>query len=377
MYKFYFTGALLVWASLVAVAQQVTTLSMNSNIDDALIFDEAGFLYGAHYNGASVIKVSPDDWSSEEFSTGYNTPNGMALGNDGHLYLADQEGNRIYRIFADGSSEVFINNFYSPSGMILEPDSDTLVVSSYYGNRVVKIAPDGGIVTLTKDSLLNGPVGLCYDDDGQLYVGNFNNRRIIKLYDSGEQELLAQPSGSGWLGFIAYAKGYIYGTLFSQHKLYRTDLMGNDTTFLGGGVGTIDGGPGEAKFNGPNGIIASPSQDTLFISDHYSKALRMITNLEEITTHTKAPKAMVDWQIAPNPATERVTITLHLLQKSRIDLQVFDANGQVVQVIPSQEITASGQHDILLEIGSWPSGMYHVQLKLNDGTTVSQSFVKS
>ena len=62
-------------------------------------------------------------------------------------------------------------------------DSDTLIVTSYTGNRVVKLAPDGSIEFLT-DSRLNGPVGLCYDDDTTLpYL--ISTIRIFKVTPEG------------------------------------------------------------------------------------------------------------------------------------------------------------------------------------------------
>ncbi len=371
------SSALVLIGLVFASAQQVTTLSSDSGIDDAMVLKDDGFLYGAQYTGSAVFRLSPDDWSSEEFASGFNSPNGMAFTSDGSLFMADQEGNRIYRILEDGTSEVFINNFYSPSGMIKEPDSDTLVVTSYYGNRIVKIAPDGAVLTITTNDLLNGPVGLCYDDDGQLYVGNFNNRRIIKIHDDGQQELLVQPSGGGWLGFITYAKGYIYGTLFSQHKIFRTDLLGNDTIFLGSGPGIMDGGPGEATFNGPNGIIASGSQDTLFVSDHHTRALRIITQLDEITTNSQAPVADIQWQVSPNPTIDQIRIEFQLEQSTSIDLQLIDGSGKLVQTITTPKIFSAGSHIIPVAVDHLSQGLYFVRIRAEERAVFNRAFIKS
>ncbi len=357
-------------------AQQVTTLNVNSGIDDALLFDDQGRLYGAHYEGSAVYRVDPDDWSSTVFSDGFVTPNGMAFDSEGRLYMADNQGNRIYRIASDGSTEIFVNNFFSPSGLIFEQDSDTLIVTSYEGDKIVKIAPDGGEQDFATGSLLDGPVGLCYDDEGQLYVGNFNNRRIMRIEDNGDLTTISQPSGSGWLGFITYAKGYIYGTLFSQHKIYRTDLMGNDTIILGSSAGTIDGDASVARFNQPNGILASPSQDTLYVSDYGTRSLRMITELLPPTTNTEDVTSQIKWQLGPNPVMNQLMVSLELERETQVQLQVLDNQGRKV-LAPNGDIRrGQGQHQIPLDVTDLPAGTYHVQLRINQGTPISQLFVK-
>ena len=207
-----------------AFAQTVTTISPNSGISDDLIFDPDGHLLGADYNGSAVFKVTLPSGTSSVFSNGFNTPNGLAYDSDDQLYMADNLGNKIYKIFPDGSSEVFVEMF-SPSGLIFQQGTDTLIATSYGGDKIVKIASDGTQSDWSVGGLLaGGPVGLCYDGQGNLYTSNFDDRKIIKLSPNGSQELLVQVPGSGYLGFIDYANGYIYGTLYSNHKIFRADL---------------------------------------------------------------------------------------------------------------------------------------------------------
>ena len=305
-------------------AQQVTTLNPDSGADDGIIFDSAGNLYGSHYIGSEVVKLNPDTWESEIYSDGFNTPNGLAFGADGNLYMADNIGNKIYRILSDGTKEIFVNNIINPSGLILEPDSDTLIATTYDGSKIVKIATDGTVVEFSAGGILNGPVGLCYDDEGRLYTGNFGNRKIIRLEENGDQVLISQAPGNGSLGFIAYAKGYIYGTLFTQHKIYRTDLMGNDTIILGGGAGNVDGDGTVAKFNRPNGIIASPSQDTLFVTDFATRSLRMITDLTPVISGTsEINNNSIKLSIYPNPVATESSLELELEKSSNVFYTTF------------------------------------------------------
>jgi hypothetical protein len=212
-----------------------------------------------------------------------------------------------------------------------------------------------------------------------LYTGNFNNRKIIRLGDNGEQTLIGQAPGSSnqWLGFITYAKGYIYGTLFTQHEIYRMDLDGNGTVILGSTAGTIDGDASTAKFNGPNGIVATPSQDTLFVSDYNTRALRMITGLEDGTTSAStALAASLRWSLSPNPATDTSTLRFELQKSSSVSIQVFDQQGQLLlQLLDNQNLLA-GPHQVYIPTAKLPKGSYTIQLSVDGGRPVSRGLVK-
>lgn len=362
-------------ASNIISGQEVTTLIHNSGVDDAIIMGPDGHLYGSRYQGSTVRKIDLKNLVSEVFSEDYNTPNGLAF-RDGWLYMADNRGNRIYRIASDGSKEIFIDNFYNPSGLIFEPDSDTLIITSYFGNKVVKAGPDGKYVTLATGSMLDGPVGLCFDDKDQLYVGNFNDRLILRVDDNGDQTRIYQASGTGALGFITYAKGHIYGTLFNQHKIMRTDLSGNGEIIMGSTKGNSDGDASQAKFNSPNGIFASPSEDTLFISDLGSRNIRVITNFHPNNTATRNTKLQAEITVTPNPIKEQLSLRLVLEQEDRFQLHLMDASGQSVRQLFQAHRLSAGHHHFEFDIETLPGGNYFLVLRSAKGGSMSVKISK-
>jgi len=360
------------------IAQTVTTIARNTSIDDGLVLDTQGRLYGANYQGSAVFRLQADDWQPQVFSDGFNTPNGLALHKDGSIYMADNQGNQLIKIAPDGFSSTFISNFSNPSGVLFEPNSDTLIATSYGGNRVIKITPDIIQIPFAQGGMLNGPVGLCYDDDGNLYVGNFNDRKIIRLDEDGTQHLVAQAPGGGWMGFINYAKGYIYGTLYNQHKIYRTDLQGNGEIILGSTVGTADGDASTAKFSAPNGIAVSPSQDTIYISDYNTFNIRMLTNLDGTTSTKKNERFnFSEWQLYPNPAATILNIEIALNQATTVTAKLLDSNGKLIELFLDNQSLGNGKHNIPLTIAEFPSGTYYLQMELDGKYTYSKAFVKS
>ncbi len=129
---------------------------------------------------------------------------------------------------------------------------------------------------------LDGPVGLCYGSDSSLYIGNFNDRKIYRFYQDTLSYLAQIPGNQGInLGFITYSKGWIYGTGFQNNKIFRVHPTALDSVevYAGSSAGNLDGSLGQAKFNGPNGIISSYGADSLLISDFNTGNIRIISGI--------------------------------------------------------------------------------------------------
>ena len=208
--------SLLLLFAFVSKAQNVQTiLDTTFEIDDALILDKAGNLYGSNFDGDAVYKLTPSGQISV-FANGMGTPNGLAFDSQENLHVVDPSVSRVYKISYSG---VFLDTFNIPgaSGIIKQRSSDTMYVATYSNQSVYKLAPDGNTTLWKQGTPLNGPVGFTYDDMGQLYVGNFNDRRILRLDEDTVEYIATIPgraNGTGWLGFIAYANGAILRNQF-------------------------------------------------------------------------------------------------------------------------------------------------------------------
>lgn len=356
-------------------AQTVQTVFDNPahKITDAIIFDKAGNLYGSDYSGNAVYKISSDFQVSEVFVSGLNTPNGLAFDSNENLYVADNAGNRIYKFSYSGQplDTIMVTN---PSGIIKMPDSDTMIFTQYTQNKISKLAPDGTISLLHSGVPLDGPVGLAYDEYDNLYIANFTNRKVFRaIFDATFQlEFLATvPSSngqSGRLGFIAYANGWLWATGFDDHKIYTVNpfQLGETHYVAGTTFGSQDGIADSAKFASPNGVIASLTGDSIFISDYNTGKIRMISDpVNAIADIDDAFKI----DVFPNPASDVITITTtEELQQVTISL---------VDVLGIQQYHYQGdlgtEHSISIEY--LPVGSYFLVLS-NEGFYQVKSVVK-
>lgn len=140
-------------------------------------------------------------------SAKFNTPAGIAIGEDGSLFVADMYNNKIRKISPDGmvstvagSEEGFENGtgtkakFNHPPGIAISKDG-TLYVADSWNHRIRKITPEGEVSTLAGDGEV--PVGTGYGAmfiypmdlevgiDGNIYVADTYHYRVRKITPEG------------------------------------------------------------------------------------------------------------------------------------------------------------------------------------------------
>ena len=332
-------------------------------VDDALTLDPEGNLYGSNFMGTNVYKITPAG-TATVFAGGFNTPNGTAFNSQHQLYVCDLEGNKIYKLSATGD---FLDSVsvHGPSGIVKSQHSDTMIFTQYKDHNVCKLAPDGSVHVMKSGAPLNGPVGLSYDKTGNLYVANFDDRKIFRFDTDSVVNYVATMPGpaNGWLGFITYASGTLWGTGYNDHRIYRIYQNYVDSTALyaGSSIGNVDGAPDVAKFNSPNGIVASLTGDSLFVSDFNTGRIRIISLISSTGVDAKVKK-LNNVFIYPNPAQDRITIGY---DKPIEKYTIHDVTGKLLLTGEGKEINLGGLTD----------GLYFIHLQAKEGV-VNSTFVK-
>lgn len=368
------TCILLLFTVVSASAQTVTTIS-DQFLEDGLAIDSDGNLYATHFSGDKVFKITSSGEVSP-FITGLVTPNGIAFDSNDNLYVCDWQANTIYKYDINGTLLDSYVTSGNPSGIIKSFDSDDMIFSHYSSSAISRLSTDGTISSVSNDPLLNGPVGLTYDENGTLYVGNYNNRTIRKVNVDGSLDFIAQLPGSGSLpnlGFLTYANGKLYGTVLSNHKIYEINPNGtNDfTVFAGSTAGSMDGELSEATFNMPNGLIFSETGNVLYITEFGSKNLRIISNI--LTSASETTRPSLSLNISPNPAKNTLLISTSLPVGAEYQLKIYTASGQEIASFNGN--STDPVLEKMLDISHWEKGAYVVQL-ITGGQSVSQKVVK-
>ncbi|MDH4070486.1 MAG: T9SS type A sorting domain-containing protein [Ignavibacteria bacterium] len=348
-------------------AQTVETVVSGSTFNDGLALDSDGNVYAAEYLGTRITRITPDG-SDSIWATGQSSPNGIAFGPEGDLYVPNNSGDNITTISPGGTQTTYAT--LDDPGAILVNDDGTLLVARYNVNDIVVVDTAGTVTTFLSGAPLNGPIGLVRSDDGTLYIGNFTDGKVFRYTDlEGFVEIGDLPS---WLGFMTLSEDIIFATAYQTQRIYGVPLDGSgEFIFAGTGVqGGADGPVGSATFTNPNGIIATSTGDTLYISEYGPRRLRRITGVLAVTsvgTVNEVAQQIQLHQNYPNPFNPATEIRFSLPESGFVHLTIFDQLGQEIATL-AEGVLEPGLHSRTWNASGLPSGVYYYRMTGNNFT---------
>jgi glucose/arabinose dehydrogenase len=106
------------------------------------------------------------------YAEGLSSPDGLAFGPTGALYVAEEAAGRVSRIGPTGRFTPVIGGLTSPEGITLDDTGNLYVVEDVPAGRLVRMTAGGVTTTLATD--LEAPEGVVWASDGTLYVTESN-----------------------------------------------------------------------------------------------------------------------------------------------------------------------------------------------------------
>src|SRR5919109_2007167 len=233
----------------------------------------------------------------------FNAPEGIALDQQGNVYVVDTDNERIQKFSANGSfigelgrHGVQNGTFKNPEGIALDQQSNIYVVDTG-NNRIEKFSsnfsgnfsansPNGTYLAewgkhgVEPDSRFNAPEGIAVDRRGNVYVVDTGNNRIQKFSANGSFIGKFGSLGTNDASFDAPEgialdqQGNVYVVDTGNNRIQKFSANG---TFLGK-FGSF--GPGEDQFKYPSGV-AVDSQGNIFIADTSNNRVSVIRTLPE------------------------------------------------------------------------------------------------
>ncbi|NWJ40970.1 MAG: hypothetical protein HXX12_08355 [Geothrix sp.] len=246
-------------------------------LPNSLSIDHKGNLFVADLANHAVRKITPKgvvttfagklralgDADGPASVARFNRPHGIAVGDDGTVYVTDAVNHTIRKITPDGRVVTVAGKALHPGSMdgvgtearflmpfaIAVDRNGTMFVADRGNDAIRKITPDGVVTTLagklgvpgTKDGLrgearFSSPRGIDIDQNGNLYVADYDSCLIRMVSPEGLVTTLA-------------GKGYE--------------------------AGSADGSGLEARFKGPHGITVD-TKGRVFVADSDNHLIRML-----------------------------------------------------------------------------------------------------
>ncbi len=155
-----------------------------------------GDLFIADYTGHNVLRILKDDRTIQVFAHNgdMNQPNDLAISDSGTLFASDpnwqESTGNLWRINKDGSTKLLESNMGTTNGIEISPDNRTLYVNESVQRNVwaYDLDPDFGI---TGKRLLHrfedyGMDGMRCDSVGNLYITRHGKGTVAILSPGGQ-----------------------------------------------------------------------------------------------------------------------------------------------------------------------------------------------
>ena len=258
----------------------------------ALTVDRHGNVFVADTNANRIDKLSPKGqvvghWGKKGEGPGeFNRPEGVAVDSAGNIYAADTFNHRVEKLSAGGkfltawgSPGLNPGQMFFPSSLAVDASGNVYVADFY--NRVQKFSPSKQLLAVFSDlgsaGTFKHPQGITIGPDGNLYVSDTDNARIVKMSTDGVPLATYGTAGAGPgqlnqpIGVAVDKQGSIFVADSSNARIERIDPSTNAVTTWGL-PGTKRG-----SFLLPTGVAVSPS-GTVFVADKGNSRVQRFTS---------------------------------------------------------------------------------------------------
>lgn len=225
-------------------------------------------------------------WDIARLGEKFETPIGIALGNQGEILVADAELHSVFRLSKKGEpvGEFGHDVLKRPTGLARDAQRGIIYVADTHAHDIKVFSDDGKLLKVIGqrgegDGEFNFPTHLTFAAD-KLYVTDTLNSRV-QIFDTDGKMISKFGKLGLYVGNMVRPKGVAVdsqGNVYVVESLYDNLLVFDNQgrTLLGlGGAGKNTG-----EFYLPTGVWTD-SQDRIYIADMYNGRVTVLQSLKE------------------------------------------------------------------------------------------------
>jgi sugar lactone lactonase YvrE len=235
-------------------------------------------------------------------------PAGLAVDNQGNVYIADVLDSRVRKVSPQGIITTVAGNgsygfggdggpakaatLNEPSGVTVDSHG-VVYIADTDNNRVREVGTDQTITTRlgtgvagTGPGQVSHPTGLAIDDTDGFYIADTGSSRVLHWLSqfSTATVLLGTGQGNGPkqvnrpLGITVDSKGTVFVADSGNNRITAVTVGYRVRSFAGTGSAGFFGDDGQAlnaNLNGPSAVVAGPD-GTLYVADQGNNRVRRI-----------------------------------------------------------------------------------------------------
>ncbi len=163
---------------------------------NGIVIGRDGTMFVADYVGHNILRIDPKSRAVSVFAHDdrMNQPNDLALAPSGDIYASDpnwkESTGQVWRASPSGKLSLVATNLGTSNGIEVSPDGKTLYVNESVQRNVWAFTIEAG-GSLTHKRLLkkfddHGFDGMRCDVDGNLYITRYGKGTVVKLSPAGE-----------------------------------------------------------------------------------------------------------------------------------------------------------------------------------------------
>ena len=264
---------------------------------------------------------------------------------DGETSTATDTVLHTYRIAGTYSATVTVTDSNGRSAVASVPisvrSSGIALLAGHFGGK-------GNQDGIGANASFDYPTALAVDNLGNVFVSDYNNRRIAKIAPDATVTTLVRATNARTepdpfslpLGIALDSAGNVFLADMYTHVVRKISIAGVVSTFAGAvdRYGSADGPAAQARFHSPNGV-AIDSADNVYVADRNNSTIRKITPQGIVTT--LAGKAGVSGNIDGPGSDARFSMPMSIAIDRSGNLYVADALNRSVRKVTATGLTST------------------------------------